>query len=80
MDARLKMSGMTSVAGCPITHVGNDRDGDGLPIHIMLIPSASAGSQGQLSSPIVRPMSGSWNLSFSPLVLIASNLAAFLSP
>ena len=42
MDARLKMSGMTSVAGCPITHAGNDRDGDGFPIHIMLSPSVSS--------------------------------------
>jgi hypothetical protein len=50
------MSGMTSVAGCPIAHVdnagdgdgfpityvGKDRDGDGFPIHIMLSPFVSS--------------------------------------
>ena len=28
--------------GFPITHVGNNRDGDGFPIHIRLSPSASS--------------------------------------
>ena len=79
MDARLKMSGMTSVAGCPITHVGNDGDGDGFsiinvgndgdgngfPIHLMLIPSVSSVQVPRRTS----QSRGIFNLGSDPLPL-----------
>ena len=44
--------------GFPITHVGNDRDGDGYSIHVILVPSASSGQgleKSSLDSEAFRP-------------------------